>query len=119
VVGPLLAAIGVRRVFLSIVLAHANGQLEEALRSEETAEIDRHIADNGIPRLLARRVYRLLWSGSASSRGMSGFGQPSEPFRTPASATCRAGAHPRCRLREPSHADRDRHTGSRLVGSTR
>ena len=62
VVGPLLAAIRVRRVFRSIELAHANGRLEEALRSEEAAEaaIDIIAAENKIPRFLARRVYRML-----------------------------------------------------------
>jgi hypothetical protein len=64
VVGPLLAAIRVRRVFRSIELAGTRGELEEALRSEETAEVamDFIATENGIPRFLARRVYRLLVS---------------------------------------------------------
>jgi hypothetical protein len=62
VVGPLVAALRVRRVFRTLELAHANGELEQALRSEETAEvaIDFIATENGIPRFLARRVYRLL-----------------------------------------------------------
>lgn len=62
VVGPLLAAIRVRRFFRSVELAHANGKLEEVLRSEEAAEIaiDFIATENRIPRFLARRVYRLL-----------------------------------------------------------
>jgi len=62
VVGPLLAAIRVRRVMRSIELAHADGKLEEALRSPEAAEvaIDFIATENRIPRFLARRVYRLL-----------------------------------------------------------
>jgi hypothetical protein len=64
VVGPILAAIRVRRVFEAIALAHASGKLKEALRSEETAEVAINLIalENKIPRFLARRVYRLLVS---------------------------------------------------------
>ena len=62
VVGPILAAVRVRKVFRAIELARASGKLKEALRSEETAEvaIDLIASENKIPRFLARRVYRLL-----------------------------------------------------------
>jgi hypothetical protein len=62
VVGPILAAIRVRKVFRAIELAQASGKLKEALRSDETAEVavDLIASENKIPRFLARRVYRLL-----------------------------------------------------------
>jgi hypothetical protein len=62
VVGPLVAAIRVRRVFRAIELAGTRDELERALRSEETAEvaIEFIATENGIPRFLARRVYALL-----------------------------------------------------------
>ena len=62
VVGPILAAIRVRKVFRAIELAHASGKLKEALGSEKTAEvaIDLIASENKLPRFLARRVYRLL-----------------------------------------------------------
>lgn len=62
VVGPLLAAIRVRRVFRTLEQAQASGKLKEALQSEEAAEvaIDFIAIENKIPRFLARRVYHLL-----------------------------------------------------------
>lgn len=62
VAGPILAAIKVRRVFRALEMAHEQGKFKEALRSEETADvaIDFIAAENGIPRFLAARVFRLL-----------------------------------------------------------
>ena len=62
VVGPLLAAMRVRRVFRALEAAHARGQLDEALRGAETREvaIDLIATENGIPRFLAARVLRRL-----------------------------------------------------------
>ena len=62
VVGPLLAAWKIRSVFRSLERAHEQGKLHEALRSRETQEVavDFIASENGIPRFLAARVYRLL-----------------------------------------------------------
>ena len=71
VVGPLLAAIRVRRVFRALELAHASGKLKDALRSRESAEvaIDLIALENKIPRFLAKRVYRLFVNRSAERAG--------------------------------------------------
>lgn len=62
VVGPLLSAIKVRRVFRAIEAAASKGALLETLRSKETrdAAIDFIAMENRIPRFLATRVYGLL-----------------------------------------------------------
>src|SRR3990172_2481578 len=69
VVGPILAAIKVRRVFRAIEAAHAEGRLKEALQSKETSEvvIDIISTENNIPRFLAARVYRLMINGFAAA----------------------------------------------------
>ena len=64
VVGPLIAAIKVRRVFRAIELARSKDDLVTALRSPDTKEIaiDLIASENHIPRFLATRVYGLLVS---------------------------------------------------------
>lgn len=62
VVGPLLAAVKVRRVFRAIELASSREELAAVLRSDAAQEvaIDLIATENHIPRFLAARVYRLL-----------------------------------------------------------
>jgi len=62
VVGPLLAAVKVRKVFRAIELAGSKEELVEALRSPDAkdAAIDLIASENHIPRFLAARVYKLL-----------------------------------------------------------
>lgn len=65
VVGPLLAAIRVRRVFRALEQARSRDELVATLQSDEAREaaIDFIASENGIPRFLAVRVYRLLVRG--------------------------------------------------------
>jgi hypothetical protein len=62
VVGPLIAAIKVRKVFRAIEQARSRDDLLTALRSAETRDvaIDLIASENHIPRFLAARVYALL-----------------------------------------------------------
>lgn len=62
VVGPVLAAIKVRRVFRAIEQATSKDDLAAVLRRADTQEmaIEMIASDNHIPRFLAARVYRLL-----------------------------------------------------------
>lgn len=62
VVGPLLAAIKVRRVFRAIEAAQSREELMQRLRSGEAQDvaIDLIASENHIPRFLAARIYRLL-----------------------------------------------------------
>lgn len=62
VVGPLLAAIKVRRVFRAIERAKSGEELLAQLRSPEAREvaIDLIATENHIPRFLAVRVFDLL-----------------------------------------------------------
>ena len=68
-VGPLLAAIKVRRVFRAIQAARSREQLLETLRSAETraAAVDLIATENHIPRFLAERVVGLLVSRLATA----------------------------------------------------
>jgi hypothetical protein len=71
VVGPLLAAIRVRRVFRALEQAASRDDLMKALGSDEAREaaIDLIASENRLPRFLAARVYRMLvrrlWSAEA------------------------------------------------------
>lgn len=62
VVGPLVAAIKVRRVFRAIEQAAGKAELIKVLSSEEASEaaVELIASENHIPRFLAARVYRLL-----------------------------------------------------------
>jgi hypothetical protein len=62
VVGPLLSALQVRRVFALLEQAHAQAELAAALRSPETESmaIDLLAAENGLPRFIAAALYRRL-----------------------------------------------------------
>jgi hypothetical protein len=62
VVGPLLAIVKIRRVFLALEGAKSKEALMKALRSDDSRDvaIDLIATDNHIPRFLARRVYGLL-----------------------------------------------------------
>jgi hypothetical protein len=73
VVGPLMAAIKVRRVFRAIEAAQSKEELLSRLRSPEAREaaIDFIASENGIPRFLAARVYRLLLSTADRKRSTS------------------------------------------------
>lgn len=73
VVGPLIAAIKVRKVFSAIEQARSNDEMITALQSDETREmaIDLIASENHIPRFLAARVYRLLISRLPSSTDLS------------------------------------------------
>lgn len=87
VVGPLLGAIKVRRVFRALEHAHAEGRLREALRSVDAQEtaVELIATENKIPRFLARRVYRLLVRGLSMQRAAPG-GAPGGPADTSRSA---------------------------------
>jgi hypothetical protein len=64
VVGPILAAIKVRRVFRALERAGSREELLAQLRSPDTREaaIDLIASENRIPRFLAARVFNLLAS---------------------------------------------------------
>lgn len=72
VVGPVLAAIKVRRVFRAIERAKSGEELLAQLRSPEAREvaIDLIASENHIPRFLATRVFDLLAS-RLSTKGSS------------------------------------------------
>lgn len=71
VVGPILAAIKVRRVFRSIERARSKDELLAQLRSPEARDvaIDLIASENHIPRFLAARVLKLLVDRLAGSPG--------------------------------------------------
>ena len=74
-VGPLLAAIKVRRVFRAIQAARSREELLETLRSAESraVAVDLIATENHIPRFLAERVVGLLLSRlSAAPPGQRG-----------------------------------------------
>ena len=62
VAGPILALAKVRGIVTALETAQGEGRLREALRSPETANaaVDLIASENGIPRFMAARVYRLL-----------------------------------------------------------
>jgi GNAT superfamily N-acetyltransferase len=62
IAGPVLAAMRVRSVMRLIESAQSEGELREALRSEDAQEaaIDLIASENGLPRFLAVKVFRLL-----------------------------------------------------------
>jgi hypothetical protein len=64
VVGPLLAALKVRKVFRAIELAKSKDDLEKLLRSEDARQVAIELiaSENHIPRFLAARVLKLLLS---------------------------------------------------------
>ena len=68
VVGPLVAAMKVRRVFRAIEQAMSRDDLVGVLRGEEAKEvaIDLIASEHHIPRFLAARVYKLLVSRFSS-----------------------------------------------------
>ena len=59
VVGPILSAIKIRRVFRAIEMAQSKEKLEEILNSKEAQEaaIDLIASDNHIPKFLAKKLY--------------------------------------------------------------
>jgi hypothetical protein len=62
VVGPLITAIKVRRVFRAIEQSKSRAEVEGILRSPETRElaIDFIATEHKIPRFVARRVYQMF-----------------------------------------------------------
>lgn len=62
VVGPLLSALKVRRVFKAIETAQSREKLLEIIRSQQSEDmvIDFIATENRIPRFLARRLYTLF-----------------------------------------------------------
>lgn len=87
VVGPILSAIKVRAVFRAIEMASEHGRLKQAIKDAETEDmiIDLIATDNGIPRFLAARVYRMfarkMAGRQASAAGPAGARDPDEPRR--------------------------------------
>jgi len=79
VVGPLLAAVKVRKVIRAIELAGSKEELVEALRSPDAkdAAIDLIASENHIPRFLAARVYKLL-AGRLSAGALAQDRAPSD-----------------------------------------
>ena len=78
-VGPLLAAIKIRRVFRAIQGAKSREELLATLRSPEARAsfIDLIATENHIPRFLAERVYAMLVRGlGAGSPPSAGSGPP-------------------------------------------
>jgi len=59
VVGPILTAIKVRRVFTALETAQSREKLEEILKSTEAQEaaVDLIASENHIPKFLAKKVY--------------------------------------------------------------
>jgi hypothetical protein len=59
VVGPILSAIKIRRVFRAIEMAQSKEKLEEILNGKEAQEaaIDLIASENRIPKFLARKLY--------------------------------------------------------------
>jgi hypothetical protein len=70
VVGPVLAAIKIRRVLRAIERARTKGDLLTTLRSPEARDvaIDLIASENHIPRFLAVRVYTLLLGRFSATR---------------------------------------------------
>jgi hypothetical protein len=73
-IGPIIMAVKVRRVFRAIESAGSREQLERALKSPDARDvaIDLIASENHIPRFLASRVYELAVSRLAR-RARSGF----------------------------------------------
>jgi hypothetical protein len=74
VVGPILAAIKVRRVFRALETARSKEQLEQILKSTEAqdAAVDLIASENHIPKFLAKKLYsaaikRLTVKGNLSN----------------------------------------------------
>lgn len=69
VIGPILAAIKIRRVFQAIERANSKDDLLARLRSPDSQAvvIDLIASENHIPRFLAVRVFNLLVSRSSSA----------------------------------------------------
>ena len=74
VVGPLLAAVKVRRVFRAIERMTTKEELVAALGSPDARDvaIDLIASENAIPRFLAARVYGLLLERLAAPPGRGG-----------------------------------------------
>jgi hypothetical protein len=70
VVGPLIMAAKVRRVFRRLEAAQNAASLAASLQSKETEEvmIDFIASENKIPRFIAARLYRLLVSRLVQAR---------------------------------------------------
>ncbi len=64
VVGPLLAALKIRKVFRTIERAKSKDELEKALGSEDARQVAIELiaSENHIPRFLAARVFQRLIS---------------------------------------------------------
>ncbi len=62
VVGPLLTALKIRAVFRAIEHARSRAELEKIVNDPgaRDAAIDLIAAENGIPKFVARRVYRMM-----------------------------------------------------------
>ena len=58
-VGPILTAIKIRRVFRAIETAQSNEKLEEILKSTEAQEaaVDLIASENHIPKFLAKKLF--------------------------------------------------------------
>lgn len=71
VVGPLLSALKIRAAFRAIERSREPGQLRELIQSEKSqdAVIDLIASENGIPKFLATRVYRLMLKRISSRAG--------------------------------------------------
>ena len=69
-VGPLIMAVKVRRVFRRLEAAQNAASLAASLQSKDTEEvmIDFIASENKIPRFIAARLYRLLVSKVAQTR---------------------------------------------------
>jgi hypothetical protein len=59
VVGPILAAIKIRRVFRALEMAQSKEKLKEILSSKESqdAAVDLIASENHIPKFLAKKIY--------------------------------------------------------------
>lgn len=73
VVGPLIAAVRVRRVFRALEQSRSKEEVLQALRGAEAKEaaIDLIASENRIPRFLAARVYHMLVKRLSSAEGAS------------------------------------------------
>ena len=62
IVGPLLTALKIRAVFRAIEQARSRAELEKIVNDPEARDlaIDLIATENGIPKFVARRVYRLM-----------------------------------------------------------
>jgi glycine/serine hydroxymethyltransferase len=78
VVGPILSAIKIRRVFKALEMAQSKEKLEEILKSTESQEaaIDLIASENHIPKFLAKKLF------SAAIRKLSAKENLPNPYKT-------------------------------------